>query len=374
MKGLRIVLCTGIDKRSKLQALAAAKEAATAFMEGAALHVFDFWETLKEAAQERGYVGKRETITELPRRELSSLRENACFRIGEKFDAELGEVADRSKHVAIVVTRTMAPSPSGFIRTLDETHEVFGAEACITVTDNVQRIEQNLREDPVWAKLSLPRKEVLARRQDEIENAEQWCANAIGRGKHFLLAVNEPPETLLGILFPTVSDINRRKRVYLSFPITHADESTRSKKQEFLSKLRAHWVAFDPGTVTEYDDALKEYTDAADAETKETARLWVERLGPVTVDNDYRLITQSDGIVVYYPSIRVRVQDTNGEWVDAEHKVLSAGVIAEMIHAKTEQRTVEALWLSDRMPSPFFYRYCDLPVFRSEAEFLERLG
>lgn len=77
MKDLRFVLCTGIDKRCKLAVLNGAKGAAPNFLPGIGLFIYDFWETLKEVAQQKGYVGKRETITELPRRELSSLRELA---------------------------------------------------------------------------------------------------------------------------------------------------------------------------------------------------------------------------------------------------------------------------------------------------------
>lgn len=122
MKELRIVVCTGIDKACKLTVLQAAKAFAPTYMRGAALHVYDFWEALQGVAQEKGYVGRRETITELPRRELKSLRELAYRRIAEKFDAEIEDKGQRSDHVAIVVTRTIAPSPGGFIRTLDETH------------------------------------------------------------------------------------------------------------------------------------------------------------------------------------------------------------------------------------------------------------
>lgn len=373
MRDLRIVLCTGIDKAPKLRVLEAAKAAAPKLTEGGSLHIYDFWETLKEVAQGKEYVGRRETITELPRRELKSLRELACYRIAEKFDEEIREEPNRSKHVAIIVTRTIAPSPGGFIRTLDETHELFDAEACFCVIDNVERMQQSLMRDAVWGKLDLSIEEVLSRRQEEIANTEDWCNSAIGVGRSFLLAANEPPQTLLDLLFPSVGSGDRKKRVYLSFPITHADERIRKKKQEFLARLRERWVVFDPGSVTEYDAALSSYKKATDSGDIEKLRDWVVKLGPVTVDNDYRLITQSDGIVVYYPSTSVRVQNSQGDWIDAEQKILSAGVIAEMIHAKNEQRTVHALWLSDQMPSPFFFRYCDPPVFKTEAEFFETL-
>jgi len=374
MKDLRIVLCTGIDKTSKLKVLQAAKAVGANYRGGVSLHVYDFWQTLQEVAQEKGKVGKRETITQLPPRELESLRELTCYRIGEKFGDEIANEQKRAKHVAVVVTRTIAPSPSGFIRTLDRTHQVFDAEACISIIDNVERMQNNLASDSVWGPLRFSKEEVLLRRQDEIANTEDWSNATSGVGKHFVLAVNEPPETLLGLLFPCVVGQEANRRVYISFPITHADEELKKKKQEFVARLRQRYVVFDPWSITEYDVALSEYKEAKQPEDIDSATKWLEKLGPVTVDNDYRLISQSDEIVVFYPSTRVKVQNSGGDWVDAEQKVLSAGVIAEMIHAKNEQRAVRALWLSEQMPSPFFFRYCDSPIFKTEEEFFKRLG
>jgi len=216
-------------------------------------------------------------------------------------------------------------------------------------------MQSSLAKDSVWGPQNLSREEVLSRRQEELKNTEKWSRTEIGAGAYFLIAVNEPPETLLGLLFPAHHAPEAKRRVYISFPITHADEAIKQKKQQFVARLRERWVVFDPGSVTEYDVAVSEYKKASQPEEVDKARKWLEKLGPVTVDNDYQLITQSNGIVVYYPSTPVRVQDSRGEWADAEQKVLSAGVIAEMIHAKREQRSVQALWLSQQLPSPFFF-------------------
>ncbi len=370
---LRIVLCTGIDKGIKLEVLRRAQEAAPRFLDGARIHVYDFWETLQKVARESGCLGKRETITALPPGKLMPLRKNACFEIADTFAHEIAEVPDLSKHVAIVVTRTIAPGKSEFITTLDDTHAVFDAEACFNIIDNVVQMQTRLLADPVWQHHASKLQNVLELRQQELGNSERWCESSIGIDRHFLVAAGEPPETILGLLFPSVAEPLRRRRVYLSFPITHATEQIRQKKEEFLSRLRGQWVVFDPFSITEYDRAFGEYKSAT--ETDHVSRQqWLERLGPVTVANDYRLVSQSDGIVVFYPSVQVRVQKNQNEWVEDEKKILSAGVIAEMIHAKNEQRDVQALWLSDQLPSPFFSYYCDKPIFRTEAEFFEHLS
>ncbi len=66
------------------------------------------------------------------------------------------------------------------------------------------------------------------------------------------------------------------------------------------------------------------------------------------VDRDYKLVAQSETVVVYYPTT-----------------TLSAGVICEMKEAIHRGKRVYALWLPDQPPSPFFTRYCTR-WFRSE--------
>ena len=79
-----------------------------------------------------------------------------------------------------------------------------------------------------------------------------------------------------------------------------------------------------------------------------------------TVARDYKLIKQSDLVVVYYPTT-----------------VLSAGVISEMIYAVANGKQVFAVWLPPTEPSPFFSYYCTEPIFRSTQAlfaYFERTG
>jgi adenylate kinase len=77
------------------------------------------------------------------------------------------------------------------------------------------------------------------------------------------------------------------------------------------------------------------------------------------VDRDYKLVAQSENVVVFYPTT-----------------TLSAGVICEMKEAIHRGKRVYALWLPDNPPSPFFTRYCT-KWFREEDalfEYLESAG
>jgi adenylate kinase len=77
------------------------------------------------------------------------------------------------------------------------------------------------------------------------------------------------------------------------------------------------------------------------------------------VDRDYKLIAQSQTVVVYYPTT-----------------TLSAGVICEMKEAIHMGKRVYALWLPEQPPSPFFTRYCTRWFREQEALFayLEEAG
>ena len=70
------------------------------------------------------------------------------------------------------------------------------------------------------------------------------------------------------------------------------------------------------------------------------------------VDRDYKLIAQSQTVVVYYPTT-----------------TLSAGVICEMKEAIHMGKRVYALWLPEQPPSPFFTRYCTRWFREEEALF-----
>ncbi|HET7769148.1 MAG TPA: hypothetical protein VFN74_10285, partial [Chloroflexota bacterium] len=77
------------------------------------------------------------------------------------------------------------------------------------------------------------------------------------------------------------------------------------------------------------------------------------------VDRDYKLVAQSETVVVFYPTT-----------------TLSAGVICEMKEAIHRGKRVYALWMPANPPSPFFTRYCTKWFREEDALFgyLDRAG
>jgi len=107
------------------------------------------------------------------------------------------------------------------------------------------------------------------------------------------------------------------RRVYLSFPITHfvetGDMAALEEIQHFRDRIREFLVAFDPYASKDYDQALKK------PEMKEI----ISEIGDVTEAKDYRLIDQSQALVVYFP-----------------RKVPSKGVDSEMRHARRKGKRI----------------------------------
>ena len=75
------------------------------------------------------------------------------------------------------------------------------------------------------------------------------------------------------------------------------------------------------------------------------------------VERDYKLIAQSDVVVVYY-----------------DVPVPSPGVISEMKFALESGKRVYGVWLPPNEPSVFFTRYCSLWFRTPEAVFTQLLA
>lgn len=113
-----------------------------------------------------------------------------------------------------------------------------------------------------------------------------------------------------------------------------------------------------------HEDFLAERITAADL------RDLADHLGDQTVVRDFKLIAQSDMVVVLYPSTKVQIVDETGKAVPAEHILLSAGVLSEMVHAFNHEKDVFAVWEPTEQPSPFFSYHCKKWA-RTKEELLE---
>lgn len=180
----------------------------------------------------------------------------------------------------------------------------------VTIVDNIAMIKARMEKNLQWAgKLTV--KEILIWR-DEETLLTQLMANYQEK-KFYVIPQSLPVDTFQKIIYQ--SEI---PKIYLSYPMSHATkkmEKSFKEKDETRAKLEKRFVVFDPGDVD--DVALLEEAKLAKEEGHETFSMKLTN-GEVsfeteevlqakndiqfqTVSLDYKLIDQSDMIVVLYP-------------------------------------------------------------------------
>ena len=187
---------------------------------------------------------------------------------------------------------------------------------------------------------------------------------------HYIISGTDDPYTLYKVIYD-VEKVKKKggkpaKKAYLSYPMTmiRKYKDITAEKDNLVKELKKLGiVVFDPSIVEDMIlvEMLEETKEGSikppdgkvgipRGEVEEARQYIVEQ----TVVRDYRLIDQSDMVIVYYPV-----------------KELSAGVLSEMIYAYTHQKDVYALF-PYRM-SPFF-QYYSTKVFEKTDELIKYLS
>jgi len=258
----------------------------------------------------------------------------------------------------------------------------LGSQLYVTLIDSIANIWRRIYEDPDlshWrGKLSL--KEILIWQDEEIFTAE--IVSNILNTPYYLVSTSSigfrrpDPKLLFHILYDVERQRSMNKppnmlKAYLSYPMTmvKGNEEFEERKNQLVKKL---WdsgvIVFDPSMV---EDMI--LVEKAEESGKKDGSIYIDEFDielPVkdildskqyiidhTVFRDYRLINQSDIVIVFYPV-----------------KELSAGVLSEMIYAYTHMKNVYAVFTQKEV-SPFFQSYSN-KIFRDEdslIEFIERL-
>jgi len=176
----------------------------------------------------------------------------------------------------------------------------------INIQEDLKLVQESLKTTR-WGERKLS--ELLVWRDEEVF-LTSFLADICDQVDCFVVANREPANTIERLVWhPEV------KKVYLSFPITNIrnSDNARHEIESFRDEIRKFLVVFDPYVSRDYEDTyiIKEMNELRGA------------IGDVTMDHDYRLIDQSDAIVVYFPL-----------------KVDSKGVDAEMNYAQQNGKPI----------------------------------
>ncbi len=296
--------------------------------------LFDVRETMFEVARDVGEPVEEETILDNFPRALVLLRAAALEKILSQIEAQ------RPRHWMLnthAVFRWKNSLISGF-----DPHYLarLDPHLFVTVTAGVKTTLMRLHSQPRWS--GLTEEAALTWREEEQFFTEEMAR--IHRKPQVLLPRRASVESVYRLLFEP-----RWKKAYLSYPMQHVNADEERGLRAFKTRLEQQLVVFDPADVNDFagEDDGREWSDgSAQAATlaegggRERDRLR-QHIADQIVVRDYKLIQQSDVVVVFY-----------------DVAVPSPGVISEMKFALESGKQVFGLWLPASEPSVFFTRYC----------------
>jgi adenylate kinase len=344
------VICTGTSGTERVDYL---REVARMASDGGeTLEVFDVREAMFQIANDVGEPVEEETILDMFPRGLVLLRAAALEKI-----ASICEQTSQHPNW-IINTHAVFRWKNTLISGFDPYYlNRLKPDLYVTITSGVLTVRERLREHPRWQHLSI--EDLLVWREEEQFTTEEMAR--IQRKPQILLGRGASAETLYRLMFEP-----RLRKVYLSYPMAHVEAGAERGLERFKRRLEQEMIVFDPGDVNDFavergpfrapSDGTAELAEARDEGLAEVAGLSQRELQHIAdqiVFRDYRLIIQSDLVVVFY-----------------DIAVPSPGVVSEMNHALHSGKRVYGVWLPDTEPSPFFTRYCTR-AFRSEDELFE---
>jgi adenylate kinase len=333
--------------------------------------LYDVWKTMSEIGRAVGEPVEEETILDMFPRALVLLRAAALEQLCSALESDPNRDWILNTHAVFRWKNTLI---SGF-----DPHYLtrLMPDVFVTVTAGVRTVLARLGSHPRWTHLTP--EEMLTWREEEQFFTEEMAR--IHRKPQYLLPRPMPADVCYQLLFDP-----SRTRAYLSYPMQHVTEGPRGLAA-FKSHLAERLVIFDPGDVNDY--AVEDYGrpslyagDAGDAGPASAAGAaprngsdgsplvrslpesdgrsvrrdpLEQHIADQIVERDYKLIGQSDVVVVYY-----------------DVPVPSPGVISEMKFALENGKRVYGVWLPDSEPSVFFTRYCSL-WFRTPEALFEQL-
>jgi hypothetical protein len=166
----------------------------------------------------------------------------------------------------------------------------------------------------------------------------------------------------------------QRKKVYLSFPMSHVMDlpATLAEIDAFKTAIHQHFTCFDPADVDEFmlyklaEDAQQQGHPTVEVQaaeglvtlkTTDVLQVAGDIMGQIYA-RDFKMIDQSDMIISLVPELA------------SGRPALSSGVERELHHAFETGKEVYVVWACRAMPSPFITETATR-VFRSTAEAIE---
>ncbi len=228
----------------------------------------------------------------------------------------------------------------------------------IIIFDDIVRVRDRLSQDTQWQDHKYTLGEIANWRREEVNGVYRLAESFSPKRKIQLVAFENGPKVLRDLIYKP-----SKETVYLSHPITGEGADFFTKITKFLESLSEYYVLYDPYLIKDWDiveqwrEAVNETIDSKEEMSDTFTFRMTYRDGPMEaefdirevetaiknlrfqiIDSDYKIIENSDLVVVYHP-----------------RKSISAGVMCEMVYAKALAKLVYAYYPYE--PSPFFEWY-----------------
>lgn len=245
----------------------------------------------------------------------------------------------------------------------------LNADMYICLIDGVDVLHLRLiTEHPIRHSL----KDLIVWREEEMLGTE-FIRNGIDESKQFFVLARGEGQTTAETFYRLMFE-QFRKKVYLSFPMTHVleIEDVRARILKFRDEMKKHFICFDPADLEEM--YLPMYCQKAMQNNHKGVEL--TRLGKnfclsadelLQIDSDIRgqvyardfmLIDQADMIISFIPAL------SDGR------AAISSGVERELQHAYEAAKEVYVIWTAKADPSVFVTQTAT-KVFNGEQQAID---
>ena len=220
----------------------------------------------------------------------------------------------------------------------------------MNVVDNVKDIFYRNQKNPKWDSDSAPDLETTQDWMIEEEFVTEVLAEVLNV-PFFLIARQHNIQNLTDLL------LTRKKKIYLSYPITAVKDDNPELLEKvqgpLLERLQSLFVVFNPMDVEDmpltYNGAQAEEPVLLETLTHNA----IDKIKRRTVERDFQFIDQADAIVVFYLTDK-----------------LSPGVLAEILYAHRNQKPVFVVFSGSVSP---FLEEAATEIFKTPDSLMTRL-
>ena len=244
--------------------------------------LFDLGEEMLRVAREHEMALTEDNILHAGRDTLSALRAAAIARLVPSLPAD-GD----PDHIVVVSTHSLFARTEGLEEGLQAKNLAeLRPEVWITLIDGPQAIEERLKAHKAEY-LQLSVLDVVRWQEFEVFYSRH-LAGDFGVQHYAVVPVTQPE------VFRAVAERDPRPLAYASYPMTHAKPEDKEKIDQFVERLKEHYIVFDPKSI-ESSHGTQNHHSQRDLEAISSHT--------IVRDLDWFIRINADTVIAYWPAV-----------------------------------------------------------------------